>query len=392
MKAIQLIKAFLLVGIIICLGSCTLDNAVTQTLTVRVQVELPKEFGVEYKYKGRTVRLGTQTAVTDENGIATFTQVIPDVYNISTSAEITGIEYAEMTGKTTENNNYLIAGSINNRVVTENILLQLPTLVTKKQSLLISKIYYAGTKDYKNKNYQAAQYIEFYNNSDDAVTIDGMYIGLIETESTPAYMLGKTPDYIYLKQLFRFPIGANKVVPAGSTVVITNSAIDHTANNDVDLSGADFEAYSQKANTSPEVPDLDLMYTAFPAITNMNISTSEAGVVLIKTEEDVTVWEKVYADGKSKGTQYLKTPVKYVIDGVEAMKNTTSGTPNVTNKRLYEHIDAGYTFISAVNGRNGEVVCRKVLREENGRVVLQETNNSSQDFQVLKGILPRQFK
>lgn len=392
MKAVQAFCVFFLAGMTGVLGSCTLDNAVTQTITVKIQVEMPEGFNADSKYKGHIVKLGTQTAITDEQGMATFTDVIPDVYDISTSAEITGLEYAEMTGKTTENNNYLIAGGINNQVLTESLTLRLSTLASMKQSLLISKIYYAGTKDHNNKNYQAAQYIELYNNSDEAITIDGLYLGLLETENVPAYLLGKTPEHIYLKQMFCVPEGIGKTVPAGGTVIITNSAIDHRPNNDVDLSGADFEAYSDKANTSPEVPDLDLIYTAFPAITNMNILTSESTLILIKTTEDVAAWEKVYPDGKSKGTQYLKTPVKYVIDGVEAMKNTSTGLPNVTNKRLYPHIDAGYTFINAVNGRNGEVVCRKILRTEGDRVVLQDTNNSSEDFQALKDVQPRKFR
>ena len=41
--------------------------------------------------------MGKYTAITNEKGIATFEGVIPDLYDISTSCEITAEEYEEMT-------------------------------------------------------------------------------------------------------------------------------------------------------------------------------------------------------------------------------------------------------------------------------------------------------
>ena len=84
-------------------------------------------------------------------------------------------------------------------------------------------------------------------------------------------------------------------------------------------------------------------------------------------------------------------PVKYVIDGVDCLKYKTTGVDKNT-KRLYNYIDAGYTNITAINGQNSEVVYRKTAKTENGRTILADTNNSSNDFAVSAEIKPREYK
>ena len=80
-----------------------------------------------------------------------------------------------------------------------------------------------------------------------------------------------------------------------------------------------------------------------------------------------------------------------ILDAVEVLPNKTTGI-DVKTKRLYDDLDAGYTYINAASGRNGEVVYRKTSKKTaNGRIILTDTNNSSNDFKVSSTIKPREY-
>lgn len=377
--------------------SCTNEEDGTQAVTLTVNLKMPdvfvndftKELSVNLIKSGNVI----STAQTTTGNVAVFDNVIPDVYDLSVSAELNSEEYSELTGETVQNGTYVISGSLLNQAIVSNSTIDLNLNISPKQSLVISKIYYAGSKDLNNKNYTAGKYIEFYNNSDEEIDIAGMYIGLVETESTPAYMLGTTPDYIYLKQIFRFPDNGKTKLQPGETVLVVNSAINHSesAPREADLTNADFEVKDIKNNNNPDTPGLDLIYTAYASITSMNM-VAFCSVVLFDTDEDVETWERVYAQGKDSGNRFVKAPVKYITDGVECLKYKTTGV-DVSSKRLYDYIDAGYTNIEATTGYNGQVIYRKKQSDNTSETIkLVDTNNSSNDFGLSDTILPGQFE
>lgn len=378
----------------VIMTACSSDDNGTQALTVQVKVLMPEGFKSDAAYSGNTVRMGNYSATTNETGVATFEGVIPDLYDISTSCEITAEEYESMTGNQTQNENYVISGTLLRQTVSSATTIQLETTVAVQQSLVISKVYYTGTKDANNKNYLAGKYIEFFNNSDKAVNIAGLYFGLIESESTPAYSINSTPDYIYLKQIYRFPSqGVTEVAP-GASIVVANSAIDHTVNNEIDLSKADFEAKDASGRTTnnPAVPAVELIYSTYAQISNMNlVQGGPCSIVLFSTDENVDSWDIVYREGRDSGNRFVKAPVKYVMDGLECLKNKNTGVDRNT-KRLYNYIDAGFQNTETTTGYTGEVVYRKVEKNENGRIILADTNNSGNDFAVATDILPREYK
>ena len=139
---------------------------------------------------------------------------------------------------------------------------------------------------------------------------------------------------------------------------------------------------------------MKLIWTAFATIPNMNlVQGGPCGIALIETDEDPAQWEPVYADGKSSGTQQLKAPAKYVVDGVDILKYRSDGTVDVSTKRFYDYIDAGYTNINAVNGYNGEVVYRVVESwTDDGRALLKDTNYSLDDWACTTGINIGEYK
>ena len=173
----------------------------------------------------------------------------------------------------------------------------------------------------------------------------------------------------------------------GEYVVIANSAINHKENaaNDFDLSSADFEAKAESGNiqNNVNVPELKLLYSAFSGISYMNLAQGgPASVVIFKTDEDIDTWEEVYCDGKAAGAMQKKMPTKYIIDGVDILKYKIDGTVNADYKRLWDFIDAGYTNIFSVLGKDSQVNYRKLEKTENGRAILKDSNNSSEDWAV----------
>ena len=249
-----------LLALVTSFSSCSSDNDDTvQALDFTVTVKMPEGIKSGVAYSGQTVNLvqggkTKYTAKTNETGIAAFTGVIPDVYDISTTWEVDGETYTTIAEGDVENAEVVIAGNLLSQAIsTSGANITLSTVLNVKHNLLISKVFYAGRKDNNNKNYIADQYIEIFNNSDDEVSLDGLYIGILEGESTAAYPAKDNSDNIYTKQVFRIPGEGNQYkLAAGATILVVNSAIDHrtTASTSNDLSSAAFEAKNTKNNNN----------------------------------------------------------------------------------------------------------------------------------------------
>ena len=388
------------------LSSCVDFNDATKATAVRVQLQLPDECTSSSSLGGHdvTLQLGGQRIIaqTDANGVAAFSNITPDVYDISCSWKMTGDEYRTLTGDAQVVSGATVSGSLNARLITTDETILLPTNLSIDRDILIGKIFYAGSKDNNNRTYMAGKYLELYNQSDDSVDVSALYIGLVEAESTQAYTLENLHEVyadsvVLLKQLFRIPADIPHWVKPGGTVLLCNSAIDHTPNDALEhnLLDADFEAKDYSSNpvqNNPATPALELIYSMYPSISVMNlVQSGPCGVVIFRTGEDVTKWAKTYPYGKTAGNQWMLCPKRLIIDGVDVLRNRATGV-EVGEKRLYSDIDAGYTYINAVAGWNGETVYRRTSKlAADGHPILMDTNNSLNDFQVSSTINPREY-
>ena len=399
-KSIFFLICFICVGLISCVDYS--DEATA--ISAKIQVVAPQEFTVTGHLSGRTVTLSNATgacytALTDDNGMATFESMIPDVYNVSTAWDIDTHEYTAATGQpTTEGYFATISGNINNQLIKSDEPVKLATNLVTGASLLISKVYYAGSKDNNKKNYLAGRYLEIYNQTNGKIDVAGLYIGMIETNSTPAYTLDNlhtayADSVVILKQIFRIPTDKPYMLNPGQAIVITNSAINHTVNSSMeqDLSKADFEAKEEKGGiiNNPSVPAL------LPIVATGNINFLQSGpdgIVIFRTTEDPKKWPLVYKYGATKGQRYTAMPKRFIIDGVDILKNKTTGV-DISTKRLYADIDAGYTVIQAITGYTGEVIYRKTAerRGSDGHRILQDSNNSLNDFKISTTIKTREY-
>ena len=362
---------------------------------------MPDECRPDAYYAGHTVELKgivQYTFETDVCGMVNVPSIVPGIYDIITHAELSGREYKELlrNAPAIEDNAKVIVGvSLMNQQIFsgENLTIRLNAAVVK--GLLISKIYYSGTRDNMDRTYTTDTYVEIFNNSDEVIAIDGKYLGLAESVSPAAYPANENPDSIYLRQICRFP-GAGSdypIQPGGSIVVAARSARNHTesAATSVDLSHADFEVKVIEGSGNPDVPMLPLISnsTTIQALNLLNGGPN--AVVLFETDEDVLSWPEVYQRGKTSGEMFRRIHKSVVTDGVECLKKPAQTAPDVNSKRLQQDIDAGYAVLTSVNGYNHESVERKVSRFEGGRYYLQDTNNSSTDFVVCTDPTPKKY-
>lgn len=399
-------KFILLLSFLTLLTSCMDFDDATQPISVKVQVQMPDALkGADVSGHNIIMNLGGQTisAKTEADGVASFKDIVPDVYDISTSWKMSPYEYVKLTGEKLEEweykYNFSISANKSSQILTkEGEQLTLNAKVSHDQPILISKVYYAGSKDNNNKNYLAGKYIELYNNSDEDYDASGLYIALMESESTIAYTPGQVMDTIFAKQVFRIPADKAFIVEPGGSVLIVNSAIDHSGQgpNERNLLSADFEAKDKQGKTTnnPNVPELQLVYSTYSLISQLNmVQSGPCSVIIFSTSEDVLNWPTAYAYGKTKGSLFMKIPTSSVIDGVDILAKKAQTGVDVNTKRLFDYIDAGYTNINATSGYNGEVVYRKIeSTATDGRKILKDTNNSQNDFDVTTDINPREYK
>ena len=80
--------------------------------------------------------------------------------------------------------------------------------------------------------------------------------------------------------------------------------------------------------------------------------------------------------------KYLMIHKDWVIDGVECVTSASKA-----NKRIPNNIDAGFTYIPTSN--LGTSVCRKVDEVVDGRTIYMDSNNSSEDFEVVPNTLKK---
>ena len=393
-------KRILFATLILTAFSCTRE-APRPTDAFLLEFRMPEECKTSVQYKNQRVFLSGDVSyefVTDVAGMVTVDELIPGIYDIITNWEMSGKEYKALlkNPEGVDDKARVIVGVslMNQRIFqAQDMVIDLSAAVVK--GLMISKIYYSGTKDQMDRNYATDSYIEIFNNSDEVVYIDGKYLGLAESVSPAAYPASENPDSIYMRQICKFPGNGSEhpVQPGGSIVVAAKSARNHqeSALNTVDLSHADFEVKVMEGSGNPDVPMLPIISNSTKIQTLNLLSGGPNAVVLFETDEDVLSWPEVYQRGKTSGEMFRRIHKSVVIDGVECLKKPAQTDPDVNTKRLQQEIDAGYITITAINGNNHESVDRKVSRYENGRYYLSDTNNTSADFVVCTDPTPRKY-
>ena len=443
-------KLLSFVAILILLFSCRDDDFgknAQKTVSFSVNVKYDTSFNSAISKNAGVTLTNTNTGDiytqnSNENGVANFASILPGTYKIAVNKKMNAEEFTATFGYTPPSSEIIFNGAAENIMVnniTNNTSIELKT--SRIGDLVIKQIYYAGSHTTQGASFRD-QFIEIYNNSNETVYADGLYIGQLYgksnitvasyTQSNGQFDWSKSmgmtnpdkanTDYVYADYVFRIPgNGTQYPILPGESIVIAQSALNHKSpllNNDgepiniqnpdltIDLSKSDFEAYLGDFRKSygetvylydiqnPAVQDLEIAYWGRAGYYSGNKdflmdNLGRDSFIIFRTNEFANYPD--YADPSisvvTNTTKFFKQiPNSVIIDGVDLQHfNPSSQRP----KMLPANIDA--TSINCDASFNSQSVIRKVKSTFNGRKILEDTNNSSQDFIKLAKANPKGF-
>ena len=376
--------------------------------------------GLETKidHTSTLTRAATQSALaTLTDGLYNVTFIGTASYSYKETQIITNEDGEEETVEVSKTADVDVQGAKQNiEVKGGTVSLNLPIYVLNKDErgdFVIAEIFAAGTLNAEtNKQYNGDQYIRIHNNSSETLYADGLV--LLESKFLTVTKNDYTPDIMEeamtVQVIAMVPgNGTDYPVLPGESITICDNAINHKEANpgSADLSKADFEWYTQSTSTSnpdidnPDVPNLDMMYnytkTVWVLAKQGNKAYAIGRLPTGMTSETYLAdykYEYTYTlptGNQSKVFKEYKNPNSWIIDAVN-MSPKNKYVWNLTSMAL----DMGYTYIgvnSTIAENYGKAVVRRTAyTTEDGRKVLQDTNNSSVDFEpsVRATLLPAQ--
>ncbi len=337
------------------------------------------------------------TVNTNAEGIATFSQLLPGNYQISVERTLTAADALTLTGIEAE---AFLNASATNQLITANGNLNLKLSGSAVGGLVFKQIYYTGSRTPSNGTYFTDQFYEIYNNSTEVIYADSLYLGESGgsakiTANSAIFNFDKSAGNVYLTTVWMIPgTGKSHPIQPGQSIVVSSNGINHKTDangnvNSLDLGKgvSDFEGYvatTGKDVDNPDVPNMDLVL--FTTSTNNWLATVFGPSMVIFKSKNVASYRQIIEPGSTNGRLFMEVPGSVIIDAVEANANATAAT----HKRFPTSLDAGFQYCSGTYVR--EAIVRKVRTTVNGRRVLQDTNNSTEDFTVTKNILPKSWE
>ncbi|TDS17602.1 DUF4876 domain-containing protein [Sphingobacterium paludis] len=358
-------------------------------------------------------------------GAVQFASIASGAYDIEASISFTKDEFLNLTGEDAGGATITFNASAKNVSITSDTQLQLQLIAGVNGDFVIKQVYYAGSDNRDGASFRD-QFFEIYNNTDRVLYADSLYFGRLwgkqsATDASHHFQANgqldwsksidmtigaaANSDYVYARDLFMIPgSGKDHPVQPGESIVIAQNALNHKVpfigNNGrevtvrdpsltIDLSGADFETYfGDLPGETPFASDIDN-----PNVPNVQVIVYQGNDWLLDalgrdsyyifkgpTRQDVTALKKYYAPllrtPSVSAREYTQIPAAWIMDGLDAQPNVASSQ---IPKKLFPSIDAGYTFVTE-GSYSSLSVMRKVAREEGGRKILQDTNNSTNDF------------
>ncbi len=318
--------------------------------------------------------------------------VVPGIYTVAVSG----------TALDTEGSEYFINGNyVNKPLYAGETKLSITMQGLKVSPLVFKEIYYAGIKNF----YFRDQFYEVYNNSGEVQYLDGCYFANL-TPGKSTKTLPKWPDsdgnnYAYAERVWKFPgTGHDYPLLPGESAVISQFAANHkldiyNPNSPVDLSHSEFE-FNMDNPKFPDQPAIDMIHCFYNGKAEKGtvpqyLTSVFGGAYVIFRVPAGDTWDPVDdanmktidLNKPSSNTFYAKIPIKYVLDAVECIDNESMAAA----KRVPAVLDAGMTWVGETYCGLG--VARKVsltesgdtIRRENGAIIFQDTNNSTDDFE-----------
>lgn len=372
--------------------SCTKE---TKTISVNVTVDESKltDAGIpspeSYDVVLTNFATGAAFEGVTENGSAAFGGLVPGTY----SATVTGLSSKD--GFT-----YTISGSGSNlNLLNDGDEVKVAVEAVKEAALIFKEIYYTGCHTATDQTYFRDQFYEIYNNSTETVYADGLCLAETIFANYDYSVFYEWPiehpdQYIFCDTVWQIPgDGTSYPVKPGESIILAQWGTNHKAENltggtsPVDLSGAEFEAIEKESTTWNGITITDGPAINMKQVIDADgyqtpqflLSVSGTTFVLFKPTEPLKNEDFITATNAEWGGTAREIPISCVLDAVQAVGDetrlSTLGMPTV--------LDAGAIWCEGIYVT--ESIARKVKdTREDGTVVYQDTNNSSQDFEVKK--------
>ncbi len=290
------------------------------------------------------------------------------------------------------------------------------SFVSGDAGFVLAEIFFAGTETPEGKRYIGDKYFVLFNNAADTLSADGLILIEADLNSVQKYDLGDhdfRDRYFAIDAMYRIPGDGNtyRVAP-GQMILIADNAMDHTAANanSFDLSTADFEWYDVSSSAgatdvdNPDVTNLDKLYCYTQTIwVPHNQGHKSFGLARFPeglTAEQYFATDSLYvkydyevvtsAGTFSQSRKSYMIPNEWIVDMVNMAPSETFQWLTSSDK-----LDAGYAYVAPTGSdvtRFGKAVRRKTKVTLNGVRTLQDTNNSSDDFEMGVPANPFYFK
>jgi hypothetical protein len=262
------------------------------------------------------------------------------------------------------------------------------------KDFILEEIFFTGNKTPDGSFYYGDQYFKIYNNTDEVLYADGLILAQSKFQTVDK-LNQLAPDIMTeafaTKAMVQIPgSGTEHPVEPGKSLIIALDGINHLElnTNSIDLSTADFEIQQLAGDVdNPAVPNaIKLVEDIVPH------NRGFESWVLARFPEG-TKKESYLADYKydyswlfvfgsfelPQNESEYKIPNEWVVDAVNLSVESEFQWV-VTDPSL----DSGWTYCGKTDGdgsRFGKSVKRKVLQEVDGVRLLQDTNNSTIDFE-----------
>ncbi|MDR0536472.1 MAG: DUF4876 domain-containing protein [Tannerellaceae bacterium] len=320
-----------------------------------------------------------------ENGLL-IDSLIPGIYDILISGRAD-----DAAGES-----FLMSGALEKRaLLTNGEEIRIPADGVNVKPLIFKEIYYCGSKTPSSTNWFRDQFYEIYNNSLDVIFLDGLYFAnlypVAATATLPEWPQSDANKFVYADRIWKIPgKGTDYPLAPGESFVISQFAANHqleiyNPNSPINCFSSEFEFNMNNANF-PDQPAFDMQHVFYNGQAGMGsmpqylTSVFGGAYVIFRVPagdaydpvNDPEMQTKNLTGGSSV---YGKIPVKYVLDGVEAVDNDAKAQ----YKRMPALLDAGITSVG--DTYIGQSVARKCLGQNpDGTPILQDTNNSTADF------------
>ncbi|SKB40282.1 Protein of unknown function [Sphingobacterium nematocida] len=426
---------YLIPFLLLPFAACKKDGPTIQPIDVQVKLSYADEQLntkldlTKVELKLTNLSTGNSALFKPSDGIVTMDGLAPGKYDIDASVTITKENYKNLTG-IEKADDVVFNASLKNYNLDFSATIDMELVTGLIGDFVIKQIYYAGS-DTKEGAVFRDQFIEIHNNTDRVLYADSLYIarawGKQSTTDTEKYYyqsngqmdwsrsvsnsIGEAAntDYVYLSDLLMVPgTGKSHPVQPGKSIVIAQNALNHkvpfVGNNGkevsvrnpdltVDLSKANFEVHygeipGKKLLASDidnlDVPNLEILaYEGSDWVLDNNGRDSYV-VFRRSSRTEVDALKGYYApQSVAPGTGavvYKQLPISWITDGVEVQPTLAADR---IPKKLHASVDAGFSFATA--GRySSQSIIRKTEKTENGVVKLKDSNNSTEDFVVIK--------